>query len=330
MLSGRWGAIRLGILGELSTSLVLPTFVQSGDDIPKVGYMAITTRAGGEYLIEEFLKGLRKNGYEEGRNIDIVWRYAKGDNDAYTDIATEFVDSQVDVIFSPSVMGALAVQFETDTIPIVFAHVADPVGSGLVESMRRPGGNITGVSITSSELNGKRLELLKDSFRDITHVGAIYESPEIIESVVDDLKVPANRLGMDIHAQNLSNIKDLDSILDKLQQDGAEAMLVPLTPLFFQHRQRIVEAINTRGMPAIYEVGAFVEDGGLMAYGPYYPDSYRRAAYLVAKILKGADPAELPVEQPLRFQLVVNESAARAIGRRIPASLLFRADRVIK
>ena len=135
---------------------------------------------------------------------------------------------------------------------------------------------------------------------------------------------------MDIQAQNLDTIKDLDSVLDKLQQGGAEAMLVPLTPLFFQHRQRIVEAINVRRMPAIYELGAFVEDGGLMSYGPYYPGSYRRAAVLVARILKGVDPAELPVEQPFRFHLIVNESAAKTIGRRIPPALLFRADRVIR
>ena len=294
------------------------------------GSRALTTRAGGEYLIQEFLEGLRQNGFEEGKNIEIVWRYARGDNDAYADMMTEIVDLQVDVIFAPALMGALAAQFETDTIPIVFAHVADPVGNGLVESMGRPGGNITGVSMTSSELNAKRLELLKDAYHDITHVGVIYESLEIIESIQDDLKVPAKRLGMDIQAQNLDTIKDLESVLDNLQQGGAEAMLVPLTPLFFQYRQRIVEAINIRRMPAIYELGAFVEDGGLMSYGPYYPDSYRRAAVLVAKILKGTDPAELPVEQPLRFHLIVNESAAKTIGRRIPPALLFRANRVIR
>ncbi len=330
MPAGIWRTIRLGVLGVLSAGFVLPTFVQSANDLPKVGYMSVTTPAGGEYLVQEFLEGLRKNGYEEGRNIEIIWRYAKDDTDTLTEIATELVDAEVDVIFTPSIKGALAAQFETDTIPIVFAHVADPVGSGLVESMGRPGGNITGVSITSSELNSKRLELLKDAFHDIRHVGVIYQSLEIIESVLDDLEVSASRLGITIHGQSISNIEDLDSILDKMQQDGAEAVLVPLTPLFIQSRQQIVEAINTRRMPAIYELGVFVEDGGLMAYGPYYPESYRRAADLIAKILSGADPAELPVEQPLRFHLVVNESATKAIGRRIPPALLFRADRVIR
>ena len=227
MPAGIWRTIRLGVLGVLSAGFVLPTFVQSANDLPKVGYMSVTTPAGGEYLVQEFLEGLRKNGYEEGRNIEIIWRYAKDDTDTLTEIATELVDAEVDVIFTPSIKGALAAQFETDIIPIIFAHVADPVGSGLVESMGRPGGNITGVSITSSELNSKRLELLKDAFHDIKHVGVIYQSLEIIESVLDDLEVSASRLGMTIHGQSISNIKDLDSRLNKMQQDGAEAVLVP-------------------------------------------------------------------------------------------------------
>ncbi len=320
------------ILALMLSTLVLlyTTSTHAQTDMPRIGFMGATNRAAAEYLIRGFLEGLRSQGYKEGKNIKIVWKFANSNMDRFSKIAAELVEEEVDVIFAPSLMATLAAQFETETIPTIFALVADPIGSGLVESMGRPGGNITGVSITSAELSAKRLELLRDSFPDLKQVGVLFESPEVVEPELLDLKASAENLGLTIHPKGISSAEEIDRVIASIRKRKVEALLVPLTPLFLQHRKRLVEVVNTSGLPAIYELAAFVEEGGLMSYGPNYPDSYRRAAGFIVKILNGVDPSELPVEQPLRFELVINEKAARKINVKIPTAVLFRADRVIR
>lgn len=229
-----------------------------------------------------------------------------------------------------AIAATLAAMDETSGIPIVFALVSDPVGSAFVASMARPGGNITGVSVTSAALEGKRLELLKDAFPALTRVAVLYEANRVSETELAEFKRAAQTLALTIRPVGISGPADLAEAFATMNEERAGALLVPLTPLTFSHRRQIMQLAAAHRLPAIYELSEFVEEGGLMSYGPDFSDQFARAAVYVARILKGAKPGELPVEQPTRFELMINLKTAKAIGVKIPQSVLFRADKVIE
>lgn len=301
-----------------------------GLEVPRIGYLTPTFHMEKNPLIESFLLGLRDGGYIEGKNVHIEYRYANADPDRFQSLAAELVALDVDVLFAPTMMGTLAAQFETETIPIVFTLVADPVGSGLITSMARPGGNITGVSITSTDLNGKRLELLKDALPHISRVGVLYNANVVSRSQLEEIGDVAQALDITIEPIGIRSRAELEGSLAKASRRGVEALLVPASPLILGIRKQVVQFAAQSALPGMYELSEFVDEGGLMAYGPNFAELYRRAAVYVIKILHGADPAKLPVEQPMRFELVINLKAAAAIGVTIPKTLQFRADRVIE
>ncbi len=300
-----------------------------GSEVPRIGYLTPTFHMEKNPLTESFLLGLRDGGYIDGKNVRIEYRYANADPDRFQRLAAELVALDVDVIFAPTMMGTLAAQFETETIPIVFTLVIDPVGNGLITSMARPGGNITGVSITSTDLNGKRLEILKDALPHISRVGVVYNANVVSKSQLEEISHVAHALDITIEPIGIRDRAGLEHALAQASRRGVDALLVPASPLVLGVRRQLAKYASEHRLPGIYELGEFVDEGGLMAYGPNFGELYRRAAVYVTKILHGADPARLPVEQPMRFELVINLKAAKAIGVTIPQTVLFRADRVI-
>jgi putative ABC transport system substrate-binding protein len=283
--------------------------------------------------VEAFRQGLHDLGYVEGQNLLIEWRWAEGSEERLRDLAAELVRLKVDVIVAVSGASATrAVQHATRTIPIVMAGGSDPVGEGLVASLARPGGNITGLSNLNAELPGKRLEILKETVPQSGHV-AVLTNPAspTYASAMHNLTGAAQALGLHLHVVELRSPDELDAAFAAMTRAGADALFVQGEPLLLDGlRGRIVDLAATSRLPAMYSWRMYVDAGGLMAYGPSLPDMHRRAAAYVDKILKGAKPADLPVEQPMKFQLVINLKTAKALGLTIPPALLFQADEVIR
>jgi putative ABC transport system substrate-binding protein len=301
--------------------------------VARIGYLG-TNLAAGRHLQEAFLQGLRDLGYVEERNLVIEYRDAEGKLDRLPALAADLVALRVDVIVAPSIGAALAAKQATKTLPIVFALVADPVGNGLVTSLARPGGNVTGVSNLSSELVGKRLELLKQAVPGVTRVAVLWQ-PGTADARVqtDQLKeaeIAARALGMRLQFVEVREPADLDKALSDMAKARAGALTVLRdSVLLFTERGRVVELVAKNRLPAVYNAREFVAAGGLMSYAVSFPDLFRRSAVYVDKILKGAMPRDLPVEQPTKFELIINLKAARALGLRIPPSLLAQADQVV-
>jgi putative ABC transport system substrate-binding protein len=281
--------------------------------------------------LEAFRQGLRDLGYVEGQNLVIESRYAEGREERLPDLAAELVRLKVDVIVAggPAIRAA---QHATSTIPIVMAVTGDPVQSGYVASLARPGGNITGVSVLGAELTGKRLEILKETVPQSTRI-AVLANPATptYGALMHDLTVTARALGLHLHVLELRSPDELDPAFAAMRRAGAEALFVVEDPLLIDHlRGRIADLAATHRLPAIYSWKMSVAAGGLMSYGPSMPDMTRRAATYVDKILKGTTPGELPVERPMKFELVINLKTAKALGLTIPPTLLFQADEVIQ
>ena len=279
---------------------------------------------------EAFRQGLRQLGYNEGKNIVIEYRYAEGKLDRLPDLATELVRLGVDVIVTGTVPGVLAAKNASSTIPIV-SITADPVASGLVESLARPGGNITGLTNVAPELSGKRLELLKEAVPRVTRVAFLW-SP-LSGAAILSLKTTqetAKALGLQLQSFEVQNSENFDSAFQTVIRNRAQAFLTTPGPIITSQQPRILQFAANNRLPAIYPYSEIVDAGGLMSYNPSYDDMYRRAAIFVDKILKGRKPADLPVERPTKFEFVINLKAANQIGLRIPQSLLYRADKVIK
>jgi putative ABC transport system substrate-binding protein len=283
-------------------------------------------------MLEAFRQGLRELGYVEGQNIVIEYRYAEGRDDRLADLAAELVRLKVDVIVAVSGVGTRAVQHATRTIPIVMAGASDPVGEGLVASLARPGGNTTGLSLLSAELPGKRLEILKETVPQSARVAVLTNlaNPNHA-SVMHNLTGAAQALGLHLHVVELRRPDELDAAFAAMTRAGADALFVQGEPVLLDGlRGRIVDLAATSRLPAMYSWRMYVDAGGLMSYGPSLSDMMRRAATYVDKILKGAKPADLPVEQPMKFELVINLKTAKALGLTIPPTLLFQADEVIQ
>ena len=282
-------------------------------------------------LLKAFQQGLRELGYVEGQNIVIEYRFGEGKSDRYDYLAAELVQLKVDVIVTSSTPAIESVKNATSTIPIVMAASADPVGSGLIASLDRPGGNITGLAMLSPELSGKRLEILKETVPRLSRVAVLW-NPKNISSVASWKESQLAALGLKMQVQSIEvrGPGDFNNLSDALVKERFQALNVVMDPLIRAHMTLVVEFAMDSRLPAIYEDVDFVDRGGLMWYGASHPDLYHHAATYVDKILKGAKPADLPVEQPMKFEFVINLKAAKQIGLTIPPNVLARADRVIR
>jgi putative tryptophan/tyrosine transport system substrate-binding protein len=299
----------------------------------RIGYLA-TNLAAAPHLQEAFLRGLRDLGYVEGRNVVIEYRDAEEKRERLPALAAELVALKVDVIVAPPTVAALAAKHATRTLPIVFAVAADPVASGLVTSLARPGGNVTGLTVIGPELVGKWMELLKQAVPGVSRVAVLRQPGALGERTDKDMlngaEAAARALGVQLHVVEARGPSDLDRAFSDLSRTRAGALAVLGSNMFANERRRLVGLAAKNRLPAMYTSREYVDSGGLMSYGPHFADNYRRAATYVDKILKGAKPADLPVEQPTKFELVINLKTAKALGLTIPQSVLGRADEVIQ
>jgi putative ABC transport system substrate-binding protein len=323
--------IRLGAaLGTLVFALGSFTEAQT-KKLPRIGYLTTSFATEVTGRVDALRQGLRELGYLEGKNIIIEYRYAEGKSDRLPALANELIDLKVELIVTHGFPPARAAKEATKTVPIVMAVIGDAVGAGLVASLARPGGNITGLTSISSELYGKRLELLKEVSPKISRVAILSsEASPATEIAMKEIRAAANALGVQLQTLQVRGPNDFESAFDASTKGGANALIVLQGPLTSSYRKRIIELAAKRRLLAVYHESEFPDAGGLMSYGVSYSDMYRRAATYVDKILKGAKPADLPVEQPLKFELVINLKAAKQVGLTVPPNVLARADKVIR
>jgi putative tryptophan/tyrosine transport system substrate-binding protein len=281
--------------------------------------------------IKAFRQGLRDLGYVEGQNLFIDWRFAEGKREVLPALASDLVRLKVDVIVTQGTSGTNPAKRATDTIPIVMAYSADPVGTGLVASLAHPGGNVTGLSEMSPDLAGKRVELVREVVPKATRIAVLWDRTRPANiAVLEEIETAARQFSIQVQSLAARDAKDIDRAFRAATQERAGALLVPSGSVITQHGAEIMRLAIRSRLPSIWDDKDFVDLGGLMSYGPNLTDLHRRAAIYVDRILKGAKPADLPVEQPTKFELVINQKTAKQIGVNIPQSLLYRADRVIK
>jgi len=314
--------------------LAIGTFAeaQQREKVFRIGFLDPSTPSGMAVMVDAFRHELGKLGWIEGKNITIEYRFAEQKSERLPELAADLIRLKVDVIVSASSTSALAAKSTTTTIPIVMTQSADPVGAGLVASLARPGGNITGLSTLSPELTTKRLEILKDAVPKLSRVGLL-RTPEGIGQDLQLKELRPAALALKLKLEEIEtqrDAKDLESAFQTAKQKQVGAIMTPAGPFFFAERKRIVELAGKYRLPAIYHQKEYVEAGGLMSYGTDLTDLYRRAAVYVDKILKGAKPADLPVQQATKFEFIINLKAAKQIGLTIPVDLLQRANQVIK
>jgi len=304
---------------------------QQPTKVPRIGYLSATSPSTSPARTEAFRQGLRELGYVEGKNIVIEWRYAEGKLDRQSELAAELVRLKVDVIITAGPLTTRSVKEATATIPIVMAFDNDPVGSGVVASLARPGGNITGLATLAPELSGKQLELLKETVPKLSRVAVLGTStvPGYAQ-MLREIELAAGVFKVQLQFLDVQGPKDIETVFQAASKGRADAVLVLQNPVAASQRTQIIDLAVKNRLPAIYDRAEFVEDGGLMTYSVSSTDLFRRAATYVDKILKGAKPADLPVEQPIKFEFIINLKAAKQIGLTIPPNVLVRADKVIK
>ena len=306
---------------------------QQPGKIFRIGFLDQSTASGSAVLVKAFLQELSKLGWIEGKNFTIEYRFAEQKLERLPELAADLVRLKVDLIVVAGEPSALAAKKATTTIPIVMASAADPVGAGLVASLARPGGNVTGFSSLATELNTKRLEILKDAVPKLARVGLLRVSGGGVgqDLQMKELRPAAVALKLKLEEiETQPDAKGLESAFQTAKQKQVGAIMTTATRHFFAERKRIVELAEKYRLPAIYFQKEFVDEGGLMSYGADYDDLYRKAADYVDKILKGTKPADLPVQQATKFEFVINLKAAKQIGYTIPIGLLERANQVIK
>jgi len=306
---------------------------QQGAKVPRIGYLA-TSLGPSPHLREAFLQGLRDLGYAEGRNVVIEYRDPEGKLERLPALAAELAALKVDVIVAVSTPQALAAKQASRNIPIVFASAADPVGSGLVSSHARPGGNVTGLASLTQELVSKCLEQLKQAVPGVNQVAVLWNPGTRGERTEQDMlkeaEAAAQSLGVRLQFFEARRPEDIEGAFSEMTRARADALTVLSSTLFYQQRRRLVDLAAKTRLPAVYPWREAADAGGLMSYGASVADLHRRAATYVDKILKGAKPGDLPVEQPTKFELVINLKTAKALGITIPQSVLARADEVIQ
>jgi putative ABC transport system substrate-binding protein len=318
------------ILGMLVAPLVADA--QPSAKVPRIGWLGLTAPSSSPYLLDAFRQGLREHGWVEGQNITMEWRFAEGHPDRLPDLAAELVRLKVDVIVVGNPLSALAAKQATTVLPIVVVSVGNVMGLGLVASLARPGGNITGLSDQYQDIVPKCLELLKEAVPQVSRVAALVpplwpvqgESWQALQRTAEALRVTLQRV-------EVREPGEFESAFAAMTREHAEALIVLPHPLLSEHRTRLVALAAQSQLPTVWgPIKEYVEAGGLMAYGPSRRHQFRRAAYYVDRILKGAKPGDLPVEQPMKFELVINLKTAKALGLTIPPTLLFQADEVIR
>ena len=289
---------------------------------------AVVTR----HVSDAFLQGLRSHGYVEGQNLKLERRYGEGRHERLPELAAELVRLDLHVIVTATEPAIVALKHATQRIPIVMANSSDPVGTGLIASLARPGGNITGSSTFAPEVSGKRLAVLKEAIPGLSRVVLLW-NPDARSNVLDrdEIEAAGRSLHVEVHAVDVRRLADLDAALSRVAAIAPESLILPAQdPVFFVMRQQIAAFAAAHRLPTMLPLREFVEDGGLMSYGPDMRDMYRAAADYVVKILNGAKPADLPVAQPTKFELVVNLKTAKTLGVTFPRTILERADEVIE
>jgi putative ABC transport system substrate-binding protein len=318
---------RLATFFLTSASLVE---AQQAARIHRIGILVAPSASFFSARVEAFRQRLRELGYVEGQDILIDYRYADGKLERLPDLAAELVRLKVDVIVTTST-AILAAKKASATIPIVFGAATDPVGGGLVSSLARPGGNITGLSVMAPDLDGKRLELLKEAFPKVARVAFLWVPGRARGNLtLTDMEAVAKALGLKLLSLPVRSLDDFDSAFARAKRDGAQALITTVSPLINTQQRQVLDFAAKNRLPAMYPTSEFVEAGGLMSYAPNYTDLFRRAADFVDKILKGTKPADIPVEQPMKFEFIVNLKAAKQIDLTVPPNVLVGADRVIR
>ena len=304
---------------------------QQPKKVPRIGFLSSTSASAILSRTEAFRQGLRELGYAEGKNIVIEWRYADGKVDRLSELAAELVRLKVDIIVTGGPAPTRAAKQATVTLPIVMGFDDDPVGAGFVASLAHPGGNITGLSTLALEISGKQLELVKEIVPRLSRVNVLGNASQPGHpQALREINQIADTIGVQIQYREVRESKDIEIAFRNDNKERAGAVLVLTTPVLISQRRRVIDlAVKTR-LPAIYGRPEFVEDGGLISYATSFTDLARRSAIYVDKILKGTKPADLPVELPMKFELVINLKAAKQIGVTIPPNVLARADKVIK
>jgi ABC-type uncharacterized transport system substrate-binding protein len=304
---------------------------QQPSKIPRIGFLFALSPSVVSARVEAFRQGMRELGYVEGKNIVIEWRFAEEKPDRLPALAAELVRLKVDIIVTAGPSATRSAKEATVTIPIVMAFDDDPVGSGFVARLARPGGNITGLSAFSPEISGKQLELLKEIVPRLSRVAVLGSSthPGTTQSQ-KEMELTAQAFKVQLQYRNVLDPKDIETAFGPARKGRVDAVVVLSSPILLSQRAQLAELAVKSRLPVIHANTEYVEAGGLMVYGTNFPDLFRRAATYVDKILKGAKPADLPVEQPTKFELVINLKAAKQIGLTIPPNVLARADRIIR
>ena len=312
-------------------ALCAPARAQTTAKVPTIGVL-LPYAAGSDARLGAFQQGMRELGYIEGQTIKIEYRWADGKFDKLPELAADLVQKKVDLIVTLVTQPTLAAKKATATIPIVMVAVSDPVGSGLVTSLARPGSNITGTSSMTAEVVGKQLELIRETLPQVTRVAALWNpaNPVFQALQVKEAENAAQALSMRLQFIEARNPKEIEQAFSTVVRDGIRGVIILGDPVFISHREKIAELAAKRRVATVSGTREHVDAGAMMAYGPSFADMYRRTAYFVDRILKGAKPAELPVEQPSKFELVINLKTSKQIGLAIPPQVLARADRVIR
>ena len=313
-------------------ALSIPAGAQQAKKMARIGYLAPATPAVAAPNIEAFRQGLRELGNVEGKTFVLELRYGEARAERISELARELVGLKVDVIVTATDIAIAAVKRESRTIPIVMANSSDPVGTGFVASLARPGGNVTGLSNMSPDLGGKRLELLTEVVPGLSRVAFLW-IPDVRGNLLDykETEGAASSLGVQLQSVEVVRAEDLDRAFSAVTKGRAQALIMPVaSAVGFTNRGQIANFAERNRLPSVYGTREYVDSGGLMSYGPSLPDMHRRAATYVDKVLKRTKPADLPVEQPRKFELVINLKTAKRIGLTIPPNVLARADKVIK
>jgi ABC-type uncharacterized transport system substrate-binding protein len=316
------------LLGGATAAWPLAARAQQAGKLPTIGYLggSISQRV----WVDAFVQRLRELGWIEGRTALIEYRWAEGRPERYTEIAAEFVRLKVDVILTDGTSSVVGAKQATSVIPIVFAAAGEPVGSGLVASLARPGGNVTGLSVQAADLAGKRLEILREVIPGLRRLGIMANAGNPTGVLqMGEAQAAARTLGLEVIPAEIRRAEDIEPVFEALK-GRVDAIYVFGDPLLATNRLRINTLAHGARLPTIYNYREFVAEGGLVSYGPNFPDLFRRAAEYVDKILRGAKPGDIPVEQPTKFDLVINLTTAKALGLEIPPMLLARADEVIE
>jgi putative tryptophan/tyrosine transport system substrate-binding protein len=321
---------RRAFIAGLGSAAAWP-LVARAQQAPKMARLGYLAPAPLPHLIEALRGGLRDLGYVEGQNLAIEYRFALNQSKTYDDLAAELVRLGPDAIVTVATPPAIAAKRATTTIPIIMATVGDPLRFGLVTNLAHPGGNITGVTLYGGELANKRLEVLTEAVPGTRRVAVLGNADNPFSRFSwDDIQPSGQALGMELRLYNVKGLNDLPTAFAAMTRDGFGALIVLSDATFNSARRQIIGLAATHGLPTIYEAREFVEDGGLISYGPNIADLTRRSAVLIDKVLKGATPADLPIEQPTKFELVINLRTAKALGLEIPPQLLARVDEVIE